>query len=179
MNPSTVRYWTRSRYSATFQGDVFPTRDPVSGFGCVGDDKVEFRLEVGDFAAFFMGSVPSLRKHQLLVCSESQDLLLIAQQQWKLEARNRCFSGPEYCRWLKTVLLSQPTPYRNSARAVALSELLQVFEIETFRSDSVACCAIVSSRSSCCLPFCWDYPNSERNPRTCFLYCRRNAIAQG
>lgn len=126
-----------------------------------------------------MGSVPSLRKHQLLVYSESQDLLLIAQQQWKLEARNRCFSGPKYCRWLKTVLLSQPTPYRNSARAVALLELLQVFEIETFQSDSMACCTIVSSRSSCCLPFCWDYPNSKRNPRTCFLYCRRNAIAQG
>ena len=140
---------------------------------------VEFSLEVGAFAAFFMDIVPSLWKHQLLVYSESQDLLLIAQQQWKLEARNWCFSGPKHCRWLQTVSPSQPAPYRNSARAVALLELLQVFQIETFQSDRMACCTTVSSKSSCCLPFCWDYPNSKRNSRTCFLYCRRNAIAQG
>lgn len=43
----------------------------------------------------------------------------------------------------------------------------------------MACGSTMSSRSSCCLPFCWDYPNSKGNPRTWFLYCKRNGIAQG
>lgn len=138
---------------------------------------VEFSLEVGAFAAFFMDTVPSLWKHQLLVYSASQDLLLIATVE--TGSKELMFLRQKYCRWLKTVLLSQSAPYRNAARAVALLELLQVFQIETFQSDSMACCTTVSSGSSCCLPFCWEYPNSKRNPRTCFLYCRRNAIAKG
>lgn len=41
---------------------------------------VEFSLEVGPFVAFVMDVVPSLRKRQLLVYSESQALLLVALQ---------------------------------------------------------------------------------------------------
>lgn len=76
-----ARSCARSHYSATFQGDVFPSLDsPVLDMIIIA-----FSLEVGALSIFFMCVVPCLWKHQLLVQSESQDLWLIAEQEWKLE----------------------------------------------------------------------------------------------
>lgn len=82
-----------------------------------------------------MDIVPSLWKHQLLDKSKSQDLWLIAQQEWKLK-QELAFSGPKHCSWLGAVLLPART-LQAWARAGALLELLQVSE--TLQSDSMAC----------------------------------------
>lgn len=83
-----------------------------------------------------------------------------------METGNRevMFLRPEYWRWHKTVLLSQPAPRRNWASVGITAGVSN----RAFPKHS--CTAVSSS----CLPFCWDYPNSKRNPRTCFLCSRRN-----